>query len=49
MQKKKESYKVRGFRLSDETYNKLMAKKRGRSWDLFFEELFDAINKIKNL
>lgn len=38
-QREKTSYRVRGFRLKDETWEKLKAKRNGVSWNKFLLEL----------
>jgi len=38
-QKERTSYRVRGFRLHDETWEKLQKKRGGVSWNKFLLEL----------
>lgn len=47
--RKKNYYKVRSLRISDETFKKLKRiKKRGESWDLFLKKLlYVAFKKNK--
>lgn len=40
-QREKISYRVRGFRLNDDTYEKLKAKRNGVSWNKFLLSLLD--------
>ena len=48
--KKKESYKVRGFRMDEKTYQYLVkCKERDKSWNLFFGEMIEIIQYFKKL
>ena len=49
LKENQEQFKTHSFRIDSKTWEIILKRKgRGKTWDLYFKELFDLLNKLKD-